>query len=198
MTFYLVKLFSFRNIVCVAYRFISICDVTHRTSEAGNCETGPSTLSSLVGDFPRMPQSPAFTRPSLKGLGPRTASQVSQFPCFSGCPRRSRVAKQHLPSLQPFAPDSYNSKKSREIFLVFTAKTFWKKNVDFEDSLLPLGINETFCTIDFDEEIRDYIVDSNDCRVNWLTRRKIKEKPTPLEFIKTHSLKKSSCRRNTR
>ena len=90
------QIFSFGNIVCVAYRFISICHVTHRTSEAGNCETGPSTLSSLVGDFLCMPQSPAFTRPSPKGLGPRTASQVSQFPCFSGCPRRSRVAKQHL------------------------------------------------------------------------------------------------------
>ena len=74
------------NIVCVDYRFISICDVTHRTSEAGNGETGPSTLSSLVGNFPCMPQSPAFTRPSPKGLGPRTLSQVSRFPCFSGCP----------------------------------------------------------------------------------------------------------------
>ena len=84
------------NIVCVDYRFISICDVTHRTSEAGNGETGPSTLSSLVGNFPCMPQSPAFTRPSPKGLGPRTLSQVSRFPCFSGCPSRSRVAKQHL------------------------------------------------------------------------------------------------------
>ena len=90
------QIFSFGNIVCVAYRFISICHVTHRTSEAGNGETGPSTLSSLVGDFLCMPQSPAFTRPSPEGLGPRTASQVSQFPCFSGCPRRSRVAKQHL------------------------------------------------------------------------------------------------------
>ena len=84
------------NIVCVDYRFISICDVTHRTSEAGNGETGPSTLSSLVGNFPCMPQSPAFTRPSSKGIGPRTLSKFSQFPCFSGCPSRSRVAKQHL------------------------------------------------------------------------------------------------------
>lgn len=84
------------NIVCVDYRFISICDVTHRTSEAGNGETGPSTLSSLVGNFPCMPQSPAFTHPSPKGLGPRTLSKVSRFPCFSGCPSRSRVAKQHL------------------------------------------------------------------------------------------------------
>ena len=84
------------NIVCVAYRFISICDVTHRTSEAGNGETGPSTLSSLVGNFPYMPQSPAFTHPSSKGLGPRTPSQVSRFPRFSGCPSRSGVAKQHL------------------------------------------------------------------------------------------------------
>ena len=96
MAFYLVELFSFGNIVCVVYRFISIWDVTHRTSDAGNGETGPSTLPSLVGDFPCIPQSPAFTHPSPKGLGPRTASQVSQFPCFSGCPSRSRVAKQHL------------------------------------------------------------------------------------------------------
>ena len=57
------------NIVCVDYRFISICDVTHRTSEAGNGETGPSTLSSLVGNFPCMPQSPTFTH-SPEGLGP--------------------------------------------------------------------------------------------------------------------------------
>ena len=84
------------NIVCVAYCFISICDVTHRTSEAGNGEPGPSTLSSLVGNFPCMPQSPAFTHPSLKVLGPRTLSQVSRFPCFSGCPSQSWVAKQHL------------------------------------------------------------------------------------------------------
>ena len=90
------QIFSFGNIVCVAYRFISICHVTHRTSEAGNGETSPSTLSSLVGNFPCMPQSPAFTRPSSKGIGPRTLSKFSQFPCFSGCPRRSRVAKQHL------------------------------------------------------------------------------------------------------
>ena len=81
------------NIVCVAYQFISICDVTHRTSEVGNGETGPSTLSSLVGNFPCMPQSPAFTHPSLKELGPRTPSR---FRCFSGCPSRSSVAKQHL------------------------------------------------------------------------------------------------------
>ena len=43
-----------------------------------------------------MPQSPAFTRPYTKGLGPRTPSQVSRFPYFLGCPSRSRVAKQHL------------------------------------------------------------------------------------------------------
>ena len=43
-----------------------------------------------------MPQSPAFTHLSPKGLGPRTLSQVSRFPCFSGCPNRSWVAKQHL------------------------------------------------------------------------------------------------------
>ena len=64
------------------------------------------------------------------------------------------------------------------------------KNVFFEDSFLPLGINKTLCTIDFDEEIGDYILDSNDRRVSWLTRRKIKEKATPIEFIKTHSRKK--------
>ena len=63
------QIFSFGNIVCVAYRFISICHVTHRTSEAGNGETGPSTLSSLVGNFPCMPQSPTFTH-SPEGLGP--------------------------------------------------------------------------------------------------------------------------------
>ena len=90
------QIFSFRNIVCVAYRFISICHVTHRPSEAGNGETGPSTLSSLVGNFPCMPQSPAFTHPSPKGLEPRTLSKVSRFPCFSGCPSRSKVAKQPL------------------------------------------------------------------------------------------------------
>ena len=90
------KVVFLSSIVCIAYRFISICDVIHRTSEAGNGETGPSTLSSLVGNFPCMPQSPAFTCPYTKGLGPRTPSQVSRFPSFSGCPSRSRVAKQHL------------------------------------------------------------------------------------------------------
>ena len=42
---------------------------SYRTSEAGNGETGPSTLSSLVGNFPCMPQSPTFTH-SPEGLGP--------------------------------------------------------------------------------------------------------------------------------
>ena len=42
----------------------------------------------------------------------------------------------------------------RDIFLLF-CKDFLEKNVDFEDLFLPLGINETLCTIGFDEEIRD-------------------------------------------
>ena len=49
----------------IAYRFDA-----YRTSEAGNGETDPSTLSSLVGNFPCMPLSPAFTHSSLEGLGP--------------------------------------------------------------------------------------------------------------------------------
>ena len=53
----------------IFYRFMYNCDVTHRTSEAGNGETGPSTLSSLVGNFPCMPQSPAFTHPLSDGVG---------------------------------------------------------------------------------------------------------------------------------
>ena len=49
----------------IAYRF-DAC----RTNEARNGETDPSTLLSLVGSFPCMPQFPAFTHSSLEGLGP--------------------------------------------------------------------------------------------------------------------------------
>ena len=91
------KVFFLSNIVCVAYRFISISSVTHRTSEAGNGGTRPSSLPSLVGNFPaclsllRLPV--PLRRDWGLGLHPRF---FSRFPCFSGCPSRCWVAKQHL------------------------------------------------------------------------------------------------------
>ena len=77
--------------------FLSICDVTHWTSEARNDETSPSTLLSLVDNFPCIPQSPAFTHTSiLVVLGAGTPSQVLRFPCLPGCPSQCRIVKQHL------------------------------------------------------------------------------------------------------
>ena len=60
----ILSIFDWFFIELIVYWFDS-----SRTSEAGNGETGPSTVSSLVGNFPCMPQSLTFTH-SPEGLGP--------------------------------------------------------------------------------------------------------------------------------
>ena len=49
------------------YDSFSSCDVTHWMSEEGNGETSPSRPPRLVGNFPCMPPSPAFTYPLSHG-----------------------------------------------------------------------------------------------------------------------------------
>ena len=51
----------------------------------------------LVGNFPYMPQSPAFTQSHLfnRGWGLQTRSQVSRFRCLLACPSRCGLLCQH-------------------------------------------------------------------------------------------------------